>query len=146
MIVLSRLHRGDNPHYRPVTAEQSDGRLVFTDKAGVDAFIEAYRRADPAASFTMHVVPETTLHAFWEACRDHDWHYENSEDQRVWREGGAVASRLATQATISFEHKRIYLDWKRHHFTGPAYGTERRPPPDEPASHPSQITDREDGK
>lgn len=133
MIVLSRLHRGDNPHYRPVTAEQSEGRLVFTDKAGVDAFIEAYRRADPAASFTMHVVPETTLHAFWEACRDHDWHYENSEDQRVWREGAAEASRLATQATISREHKRIYLGWKRHHSTGSAYGTDRLPAPAEPA-------------
>jgi len=132
MIVLDRLHRGDYPHYRPVVAEQSNGRLVFDDKAGADAFIEAYRRADNASSFRMHVVPEIGLRAYWQNCRDHDWQFENSDDERVWREGGAEQSRLAVQATLSNEHNRIYLDWKRHNFSGPAYGTERRPAPEEP--------------
>lgn len=132
MIILDRLHRGDTPHMRPVTAVQTDGRLVFTDKAGVDAFIEAYRRADSAASFTMFTVPELSLRAFWQSCRDHDWNYDASDDQRVWREGGAAASRLSVQATISHEHRRIYLDWKRHIFSGPSYGTEKYPAPEEP--------------
>jgi len=133
MIILDRLHRGDTPHMRAVTAEQAEGRLVFTDKAGVDAFIEAYTRADPAASFCMHTVPEIGLNAFWHNCRDHDWHYDASDDQRVWREGGANASTLSVQATISHEHKRIYWAWRKHHCSGPAYSTEKYPAPEEPA-------------
>lgn len=134
MIILDRLHRGDCPTMRAVTAEQTDGRLVFADKAGADAFVEAYRRADTAASFTMFVVPEIGLRAFWQNCRDHDWHYDNSDDHSVWRKGGAVSSELSVQATISFEHRRIYLDWKKHHSTGPNYGTPQHEAPEEPKS------------
>jgi hypothetical protein len=97
MIILDRLHRGDIPHMRAVTAEQTEGRLVFTDKAGADAFVEAYRRADSAASFAMFTVPEISLRAFWQNCRDADWQYQNSDDQRVRREGGAAMSRLSVQ-------------------------------------------------
>ncbi len=132
MIILDRLHRGDYPTMVAVTAAQTDGRLVFTDKAGADAFIEAYRRADSASSFTMHTVPDISLQAFWQNCRDHDWHYANSDDQRVWREGGSAASILSIQATISHEHRRLYIDWRRHHSSGPAYGTPQHPAPEEP--------------
>lgn len=132
MIILDRLHRGDMPRMVAVTAAQSNGRLVFTDDAGADAFIEAHRRADSASSFIKFTVPEISLHDFWVKCRDADWQYENSDDHRVWCEGGAAASRLAVQATISHEHRRMYLDWKRHNFSGPAYSTEQHPAPEEP--------------
>lgn len=132
LLILDRLHRGDVPRMVAMTTVQG-GRLIFTRKADVDAYIEAYRRGDNAASFTVHEVPRIDLHTFWQNCRDHDWHYANSDDQRAYREGGAVASRLEVQATISREHRRIYYGWLRHHETGPAYGTERRPAPEKPA-------------
>lgn len=134
MIILDRLHRGDIPRMVPVTAVQSDGRLLFTDMAAANAFIEAYRRADSTASFIPHDVPGISLRDFWQQCRDHDWHYENSDDQRAWREGGSSASMLAVQALISHSHSRIHREWQRHHFSGPAYGTEKRPAPEEPAA------------
>lgn len=132
MLVLTRLQRGDYPRMVPVTAAQTDGHLLFTDKAGVDAFIEAYRRADPAASFDMHVVPEVSPRAFWQNCRDHDWHYENSDDHGTWRKGGHSAWELQVQSMISMPHRRIYLGWQKHKSTGPIYGTEQHPAPEQP--------------
>lgn len=134
MIILDRLHRGDRPCMVAVTAAQTKDRLVFTDDAGADAFIEAHRRADPASSFTKFVVPEISLGDFWAACRDLDWHSDVSDDQRVWREGGAQASRLSVQATISMSHRRMYIDWRRHVFSGPAYGTPKHPAPADPST------------
>lgn len=132
MIILDRLHRGDMPQMRAVTAFQTEDRLVFSDQAGVDAYLEAYRRADPAASFTQFTVPDISLRDFWEKCRDHDWHYDASDDPRVWREGGSKASTLRVQSTISMKHRRVFIDWRRHKFSGPAYGTAELPAPEEP--------------
>lgn len=134
MVILDRLHRGDIPRMRAVTAEQTKDRLVFADHAGADAFIEAYRRADPASSFTKFEVPEMELPEFWQACRDADWHYDASDDPRVWREGGSAMSRLSVQATQSMAHRRMFIDWRRHRSSGPAYGNEQHPAPEQPAS------------
>jgi len=69
---------------------------------------------------------------FYRACEHFDWHYEMSDDHRVWMAGEAAKTRLLAQAPFGSENRRIYDAWCAHVFSGPPWGTPKAPRPTEP--------------
>jgi hypothetical protein len=71
---------------------------------------------------------------FWDACEKHDWFYDYSDDARVWRAGDAERKRLQLIAKDSAELQAIYEGFVGYHFSGVAFGTEKRPKPIRPVT------------
>lgn len=52
------------------------------------------------------------------ALQRHDWHYDYSDDYRVWRNGRENEKQLLAQADSDAHYYAAYLICKRHYFDG----------------------------
>lgn len=73
-----------------------------------------------------------TLWEFYIELEHHDWFYAWSDDGRVYRNGEANRVRLRDIARTSMAHARLYVSFRRHHFSGAAFGKKQFPKPARP--------------
>jgi hypothetical protein len=74
-----------------------------------------------------------SLHDYWNMLNRHDWYYQYSDDNRVYRAGSRAESDLRLIARQSQEHQALYDGFHRHKFTGPVLdGQDRAPKPPQP--------------
>lgn len=71
------------------------------------------------------------LKDFFNACKDHDWYYAQSDDIQVFRDGDRVRKSLFQEAQTNEQKAKIYQAWHDAHFTGPDWkiGTKKAPTP-----------------
>lgn len=84
----------------------------------------------PKITSVRFVEVDMTDSEFWDACDKFDWFYEFSDDNDVWRRGERAQSTLLRQATP--EQLEIFNKFRRHHYSGPSYNTEKQPKPERP--------------
>lgn len=72
------------------------------------------------------------IQKYYDALKNHDWHYAMSDDHRVFKAGEEARADLRKLAELSPEHKKLYDDWKAHVFSGRPWGTEKKPRPERP--------------
>lgn len=68
--------------------------------------------------------------AFMNRLDAHDWYYEMSDAQGTWRKGSVERKDLQREADSDPVKAAMYADYKRHKFTGPAWGNEKAPKPE----------------
>lgn len=70
-----------------------------------------------------------SLKDYWNMLDRHDWHYDCSDDHRIWASGLGNEKKLLSIATQSADHKKLYEAFRRHYFSGEAFGTPQQPQP-----------------
>lgn len=73
-----------------------------------------------------------TLAQYYDLLNKHDWYYEFSDDPTVHINGLRSSRIVASGATLSDAHKKLYLAFENYHFSGEAFGTEREAKPKKP--------------
>ncbi len=73
-----------------------------------------------------------SLLEFYKKLESHDWFYSYSDDHSAWRCGDAAESKLQLLAKQSPEHQALFNGFKKHMFSGPSWGTEKAPKPEQP--------------
>jgi hypothetical protein len=74
-----------------------------------------------------------TLAEYYDKLAGFDWFFDFSDDHRVWKAGNQRKSTLLRMASEGGqEFKDLYAAFKSHHFSGPAWSTEKAPRPDRP--------------
>lgn len=79
------------------------------------------------------MVEQLTLQAFYDRLERHDWYYDWSDDNSVWRRGRAEATALKAISQQSPEHMALFTAYSVHKFTGKPWGNEQQPKPGRPA-------------
>lgn len=74
----------------------------------------------------------TTLNEYYDELEQHDWFFEYSDDNRVWRAGVNNRNKLIEMSKESEEHKTLYDGFYRFHFSGPSFGTIKNIKPKRP--------------
>jgi hypothetical protein len=72
-----------------------------------------------------------TLKEYWKILNGHDWYYNYSDDQRVWRAGCDAQKRIEGIAKESPEHQALYSGFHSHYFYGKTsefQKNDKRPP------------------
>ena len=70
-----------------------------------------------------------TLRELYAELERHDWFYEMSDDQRVWNEGLRKELDLQRKCQQVEGGTALYAAFTAHHFSGPAWGTTKKPKP-----------------
>jgi len=70
-----------------------------------------------------------TLQKFYKELEKHDWYYEMSDDNSVWRTGKESYYRLQDLAQESPSHCKLFLDYKEYMFSGEPWGTIKKDKP-----------------
>lgn len=71
----------------------------------------------------------TSLKEFWDQLNNHDWYYQYSDDNSVWRRGQAAREGLQRAAKTSPEHQKMYDGFFSHVFN---HSGEEKPKPERP--------------
>lgn len=66
---------------------------------------------------------------FFNICSSHDWFYNSSDDNSVWRKVAASNKKLFAASEESEKHKEIYVAWHSYVFSGRSFGTDPKPKP-----------------
>lgn len=86
--------------------------------------------ASPGTIATPSAAEYKDYKAFMDRLDSHDWFYSMSDSQGVWRAGEIASADLAKEANSDPIKAAMYADYKRHKFTGPAWGNEKEPKPE----------------
>lgn len=86
--------------------------------------------ASPGTIATPSAAEYKDYEAFMNRLDSHDWFYSMSDSQGVWRAGEMASADLAKEADSDPIKAAMYADYKRHKFTGPAWGNEKEPKPE----------------
>lgn len=73
-----------------------------------------------------------TLAKYYDLLDKHDWYYEYSDDNSVWRQGLSYSNMLIRISNEKPEYKEMYLAFKAHHYSGKPWPTEQSPKPNKP--------------
>jgi hypothetical protein len=74
-----------------------------------------------------------TLTEYYDKLDGFDWYYDFSDDHRVYTAGEVRKANLIGMSTKGGdEFKELYSAFKRHHFSGPAWSTDKEPKPERP--------------
>lgn len=57
-----------------------------------------------------------TLPAYYRLLLAHDWYFEYSDDQGVWKRGCQNLSKLETISKTSYEHQELFNAFRAAHF------------------------------
>ncbi len=60
-------------------------------------------------SFKQFLLEQVELGDFWDMLNRFDWHFEHSDDHRVWKAGNENYKRLGQIAQQSEEHQNLFL-------------------------------------
>lgn len=74
----------------------------------------------------------TTLSEFFDLLEKHDWFYNFSDDHRSWKSGKANLEKLQSIADESEAHRRLFLDYHQHIFSGEQWDRPKRSKPFRP--------------
>lgn len=72
-----------------------------------------------------------SLADYWSALDRHNWFYQMDDGSR-FREGAAAHRELEAIASQSPEHKKMFMDFHEHFFSGPSFGTVKMAKPERP--------------
>ena len=86
--------------------------------------------ASPGTIPTVSPAEYSSYEAFMERLDSHDWFFQMSDSEGKWRAGERAAADLAKEADSDPIKAAMYADYKRHKFTGPAWGNEKEPKPE----------------
>lgn len=73
-----------------------------------------------------------TLAELYDQLDRHDWYYQMSDAHSVWLRGGTAEAKLHGQAHSIEGGQQLLADFAAHHFSGPPWGTEKKPKPVRP--------------
>ena len=73
------------------------------------------------------------LPEYYDMLARHDWFYEYSDDNAVWRRGVASETAIREATTQSPAHAELYQAYHDHISSGPAFKTPKAPKPARPS-------------
>lgn len=74
----------------------------------------------------------TTLQSYYNLLDLHDWYYDFSDDHFVWSRGADVHALITKISAESLAHTNLYLEFKKHFFSGEPWSTPKHPKPERP--------------
>lgn len=91
------------------------------------------------------------LSDFWDLCAAHDWYFEMASSNERFQRGLQQRNLLRGCASESLQHERLYAQFSASKFSGPTWGTEKKPlpvrpltistfPEPQPAACPGQLS------
>ena len=69
------------------------------------------------------------LKAYFDMCRNFDWYFENSDDDRVYTAGMKCREKLREFADSDEVLMKVYKAWEAYEFSGDLFGTPQLPEP-----------------
>lgn len=76
--------------------------------------------------------PPIDLRSFWDMCNQHDWGYEFSDDDGLFKQGKAEHMRLYDISKCSPQHHEMFRGFQLHKFSGVSWKTDGHPKPERP--------------
>ena len=69
------------------------------------------------------------LKAYFDMCRNFDWYFENSDDDRVYTAGMKCREKLSELAYSDEFLMKVYKAWEAYEFSGDLFETPQLPEP-----------------
>jgi hypothetical protein len=69
---------------------------------------------------------------YYDLLAKHNWYYNFSDDNRVWRAGEINLTHLLNIAHESAAHAELYRQFEEYHFSGSAFDKPAKPMPIKP--------------
>ena len=63
-------------------------------------------------SFKKFLLEQVSLGDYWDMLNKFDWHYEHSDDHRVYTQGRDGLAKLSQIAAFSDEHKELFNQFR----------------------------------
>ena len=69
---------------------------------------------------------------YFDMCRNFDWYFENSDDNRIYTAGMMYREKLREVADSDEVLMKVYKAWEAYKFSGDLFGTLQLPEPQLP--------------